>query len=461
MKKIYLNTIPTAWSGYPHAVVAGGFFFISSILALNEKGQLISQWDEFPQKEGRISSGFLGVDAVIAPVEAQASIIYNHLESLMASQGCSLKDLLRIHIYQKEKRFFPNFEKVRMLRESSDPAPSSGIGVCDSSPDGKAWITLDGIGIANKDWKFKSKREVLRSSGSLPETSYFSQAIEAGPYIFIAGQIPIQTTKPGKPVVKSFDDVPEEGRFLQVGRSHTDSRNGPIASQTWFVYNHIKNILEGAGSSIDDIINVTVFLQNMDDIATFHQIHCNIFKNHFPALTVTEFKQVGHKGSLIEIEVTALRSQHDIERRNVTTVNSLKQILHSAFAVIGGPLIFISGQAGIDETGKVINNLNGLPKDVWQHAEALSRMTGRWKVIFQVFRIFENLKLILAEAGLSIKSVARMVIYLKDFGDFPSIDAVSRYYFESDTPSIACVKIPRVHPVPGTLMAIEAIAVKE
>lgn len=460
MKTISLNSLSSPWPGYPPVVVRGGFCFVSSTMALNDEGQMIFSWKDLPKEDAPEASGFSAVDALAGPVGAQAWFAYHQLESLMASLGGSLEDLLRIHIYQKDKRFFPTFEKIRMLCEAKAPAPSSGVGVCDSSPDGKAWITLDGIGIAPREWKFQNRRSVLHSSGSLPETSYFSQGIEGGPYIFLAGQIPIETSKPGKPVVRSYEDIPEEGRFLQVGRSHTDSRNGPIASQTWFVYDHIRRILEGTGSSMGEIVNITTYLQDMNDFPTFHEVHQHFFPAAPPALTVTEFNEVGHKGSLIEIEVTAMRPQCDVERGFITGTKSLRPGCHSALATIAGPLIFISNQAGVDENGNAVQDSVSLPKSLRREASAIARTTGNPESTFQALQIFENLRVILAEAGTSLESIARIVLYLEDFRDFVAFDSVCRHYFEREKPSLVCVAIPRVHPVPGTRIAIEAIAVK-
>jgi 2-iminobutanoate/2-iminopropanoate deaminase len=461
VKTLFLDSSLCPWPGYPSAVVAGGFCFTSSTMALNDEGQLISGWQDLPEEGLSKASGFSAVDALEAPVAAQTRLAYHHIESLMAALGGSLGDLLRIHIYQKDKRFFPAFEKMRMICEPKAPAPSSGIGVCDSSPDGKAWITLDGIGIAPREWKFQNRRSVLRSSGSLPETSYFSQGIEGGPYIFLAGQIPIDTSKPGKPAVRSYEDIPEEGRFLQVGRSHTDSRNGPIASQAWFVYDHIKRILQGTGSSLGEIVNATIFLQDMNDFPTFHEVHRHFFPASPPALTVTQFNEVGHKGSLIEIEVTAMRSQGNVERHFITEAKSLRPSCHSALAVMAGSLVFISSQAGVDEGGKAIQDYLALPKPLRREASIIARTTGIPEATFQAVQIFENLKAILAEAGAPLQSIARIVLYLENFQDFVAFDSVCRHYFEREKPSLVCVVIPKVHPVPGTRIAIEAIAVKE
>src|SRR5204862_6110849 len=138
--------------------------------------------------------------------------------------------------YQKEKRFFPVCERIRIIYEPEAPAPASGIGVCAGSPDGNAWSVIDGIAIAPAEWRFGERRRLLRYAGEPPPGSHYSHAAQAGPYIFLAGHIPNDTSKPGNPVIQGYDDVPEAGRSLRVGRSHPDARDGPIAAQTWIPY---------------------------------------------------------------------------------------------------------------------------------------------------------------------------------------------------------------------------------
>jgi enamine deaminase RidA (YjgF/YER057c/UK114 family) len=379
----------------------------------------------------------------------------------MTALGGTLKDLLREHNYQKDKRFFPVFNKVRTTFEPVEPTPNSSLGICAGSPDEKAWVVLDGIAIAPQDWRFKGRRCVLRSSGTLASAAHYSQGVLAGPYIFLAGQIPIDTSKQGNPLISAYEDIPKEGRFLQTGFSHPDTRNGPIASQSWFAYNHIRLLLKEAGCGMEDIANVTVFLQSMNDFPTFHEIHRHFFPNCSPALTVTEFRQVGHKGTLIEIEVTAMRSAEGLERRFIQETGSMKSSIHSALAVIAGPLVFVSGQSGFDSDGKMIQDPSGLPKALRFDAVGLARVNGRPEATCQAISIFENLKAILKEAGVSLSSMAKIVLYLDNFKDFIAFDSVCKHYCKGPKPSLACVMIPKVSPFPGARICIEAIAVKE
>ena len=62
-----------------------------------------------------------------------------------------------------------------------------------------------------------------------------------------------------------------------------------IAKQCHSVFKNIGYILEDAGSSWDNIIDVTVFLTNMkDDFPTYNKIYAEYFKENRPCRTTVE-----------------------------------------------------------------------------------------------------------------------------------------------------------------------------
>ena len=68
--------------------------------------------------------------------------------------------------------------------------------------------------------------------------------------------------------------------------------------------NNIKYILEDNGSSIDQIVKTTVYLQNISDFASFDDVYKTFFENEFPSRTAFEVGNLP-MGALIEIEVMA------------------------------------------------------------------------------------------------------------------------------------------------------------
>ena len=62
-----------------------------------------------------------------------------------------------------------------------------------------------------------------------------------------------------------------------------------IETQCNSVFQNIKYILEDAGSSWDNIVDVQVFLTNMkDDFKTYNRIYAEYFKDNLPCRTTVE-----------------------------------------------------------------------------------------------------------------------------------------------------------------------------
>ena len=62
-----------------------------------------------------------------------------------------------------------------------------------------------------------------------------------------------------------------------------------IETQCHSVFKNVRAILEDAGSSWDNLVDVTVFLTNMkDDFVTYNKIYAEYFKDNQPCRTTVE-----------------------------------------------------------------------------------------------------------------------------------------------------------------------------
>ncbi|GJC85869.1 protein MMF1, mitochondrial [Colletotrichum liriopes] len=100
----------------------------------------------------------------------------------------------------------------------------------------------------------------------------------AGPYVFLSGQIPIDS----------------KGTPLQ----------GSIAEKTHACCKSVKAVLAAAGSDISRVAKVTVFLSDMDNFAEFNSVYETYFV-HKPARSCVAVRTLP-KGLEVEIECVAL-----------------------------------------------------------------------------------------------------------------------------------------------------------
>ncbi|MFQ5631693.1 MAG: RidA family protein [bacterium] len=110
----------------------------------------------------------------------------------------------------------------------------------------------------------------------------YSQGIiaEGGKILFTAGQIPIDPT---------------------IG----EMRNDSIQQATEQVLNNIKAILEAAGSSMENVLKITVFMADISEFAAMNEVYARFFPDNPPARSAFQVAALP-KGARIEIEAIAL-----------------------------------------------------------------------------------------------------------------------------------------------------------
>jgi 2-iminobutanoate/2-iminopropanoate deaminase len=80
---------------------------------------------------------------------------------------------------------------------------------------------------------------------------------------------------------------------------------GDIGAQTEQVFANLRAILEEAGSSLDNLVKTTVFLQNLDDFAGMNEVYSRHVGDTPPARSTVEVAKLP-SGALVEIEAVAL-----------------------------------------------------------------------------------------------------------------------------------------------------------
>ena len=424
-----------ALARWPSCVAAGPWLFISGQRGARRDGRPAASWDDVRGLAPGPGSDYEWVNRIEAPVGAQALALYARYHKLLAGDG-GIGSLVRYHIYQRDKRYFPVFDRVRQHHEQTPPA-STAVGVGRFDPDDETRLYIDAIAFRTSVMPAWGARSALAGSGRHAAAAHFSHVIGAGPFLFVAGQIPIDTSQPGAPLIRGYADVPEAGRFLSVGRSHEDARNGPIAAQTWFTYDLIRQHLAGAGSSMEQVLNLVVYLQDMRDFPTFHRVHERFFPQDPPALTVIEVGEVGHKGTLIEIEPTAFIPGTGVMRRTVNPPRGRPPARMSALVEAGG-LAFLSGLTGADARSR-----KGSARD------RLARETQA---------IVAQLKERLSAAQAGLDRVVHVTVYLDDITAFSSVAPILERAFGRRRPALALMEVPKPAPVAEARMQVTAIA---
>jgi enamine deaminase RidA (YjgF/YER057c/UK114 family) len=454
-KAIRLDDGATAFAPYPDAVMAEGLVFTSGARART----VGRGFEAVPASARGKQQGFGLVDRYEGAATEGSWEAHASLEDVLRAAGSDNSQILRQHVWQKDKRFFPCYEAVRIHWQPT-PSPSSGLGVGEIPGEGVQWIGLDAIAVAPGVNPRFGERAVLAAvnQAALPSASHYSQAVQSGPLVFTAGHIAIKTSEPGKPVVQGFDDVPPEGRSLATGRSHPDSRDGPIAAQAWYVYKQLEALLARGGMTFADVILSTVYLSDLRDFAVFHRVHRQFFPNDDagPALCVSAFDEVGHRGCRIEIELTAVDPKSDMEVH--PTGWSVPAPHAGPGAVRVGPFVFCAGMVGLGREGQLVMSAADLAPD---EAAMVAGHEGRDAVTAaQSLAALLRLKETLVLAGTSLAGLLKLTLYVGELRDLAVFEQVrARVLDPAELPAFECVCVRGPGPVPEANLQLEAIAV--
>lgn len=109
----------------------------------------------------------------------------------------------------------------------------------------------------------------------------YSQAVQAGNMVFVSGQIPID---------------PATGAFA----------GEDITTQTRQSLTNVKNILEAAGYSLNDVVKTTVLLADIADFAAMNAVYAEFFCENKPARACFAVRDLP-KAALVEIEAIACK----------------------------------------------------------------------------------------------------------------------------------------------------------
>jgi 2-aminomuconate deaminase len=85
--------------------------------------------------------------------------------------------------------------------------------------------------------------------------------------------------------------------------------NLDIRAQTGAVLENVRDILESVGAHLDDVVEVTTYLVNMNDFAGYNEVYGKYFGNDGPARTTVAVHQLPHPHLLIEIRAMAYKPE--------------------------------------------------------------------------------------------------------------------------------------------------------
>lgn len=110
-----------------------------------------------------------------------------------------------------------------------------------------------------------------------------SQAIQVGDAVYVSGQVAMDS----------------DGNVVGVG---------DMKAQTRQALENVKSVLEVAGSSMGDVVKITVYMTDISLLKDTHEVRAQYFPDPPPASTGIEVTALAFPGLMIEIEAVAVKT---------------------------------------------------------------------------------------------------------------------------------------------------------
>ena len=124
-------------------------------------------------------------------------------------------------------------------------------------------------------------KDIVHTDDAPAAVGAYSQATTTDDLVFTAGQIPLTP----------------DGDLLS---------DAPVADQTEQALENIEAVLDEAGAGMDDVLKVSVFLDDIDDFDAMNDTYADFFESDPPARSAVAVDALP-KGVAVEIEAVAVR----------------------------------------------------------------------------------------------------------------------------------------------------------
>jgi len=124
--------------------------------------------------------------------------------------------------------------------------------------------------------EFAMSKTAITSPELSPPVGPFSQAIEAGGFLYLSGQVA---------------QDPATGKVVEGG----------ILAETERIFQNLSSLLKAAGKSFDDVVRAGVYLTSMSDFVAMNGIYARYFSQPFPARTTVAVAELP-LGACVEID---------------------------------------------------------------------------------------------------------------------------------------------------------------
>jgi 2-aminomuconate deaminase len=141
-----------------------------------------------------------------------------------------------------------------------------------------------------------TKHEGKLIEGKAQPRGKFPHVKRAGDFLFVSG------TSSRRP----------DNSFVGVDVDEMGTTNLDIRAQTRSVIENISDILAGVGAGLEDVVEMSAFLVNMNDFGGYNEVYGEFFNYDGPTRTTVAVHQLPHPHLLVEIKAIAYKPENEM-----------------------------------------------------------------------------------------------------------------------------------------------------
>lgn len=212
----------------------------------------------------------------------------------------------------------------------------------------------------------------------------YSTAVKAGGFIYLSGTL-------------AQDDA---GALVA---------DGDVAAQTRRIIERMRDVLAASGSSLEQVVAVTVYLSSAKDFATMN----DVYRTYWPKDPPTRTTVI--TGLLLgaDVELSMIAVPAGAERRVIHPEGWMPSTNPYSYGIQSGDTLFLSGL--VPRNGRDNSNVPG-------------------DITVQTKAVMDNAAELLKAAGMDFSNVVSGRIYLPDTAVFQGMNEVYRSYFKGIPP---------------------------
>lgn len=209
-----------------------------------------------------------------------------------------------------------------------------------------------------------------------------------------------------------------------------DSKSGKIAGndikeQAMQCLTNIKAIVESIGHVMDDVIKITIFLKDINDIDAVNEVYTTFFQSYLPTLTVVAVAELPLDGALVQIEAL-------ISNGEGTTPQAPCDLIKVARNTGNAP-------KGLYTQTVAFSHYNNISAQLPIDPKSGNMIAGGVKE--QAEQCLNNIKAILESIDHVMDDVVKTTIFLKNISDIEAVNEVCTKFFPGYAPARSFVNV--------------------